>query len=460
VTKGTPKESSSDFTFGDGRDDIALRAKQAGIRIVLHEFDFSGPDPTRGKDRFLLLEFPGGEAPREFYVFPPDIEMWKSVRFEDWLFFGENIAFYDRSTNTIEAAVRPGTQSLQSDELVGLPGVVRSSISSDPDGLAYEMPRDFQYEISDIASGRWRPPIEQRWKLPLESGDSTVSMELSEVSASLSVITSRWRMGNPWPSLKIRGMKRSEHDNLAQILDVYSSAFFFELDLRFEIPLSLERNQRPVQFLEKGEFLKSGPPIAMPKNKYAQQATSLYFYARSAAGMPLLQFLAYYQAIEFFYPSFWHAEVIRRIRNEIKDPRFDINNDGELQRLISIATNSGRNSSSERQQLRATIDACVDEKTVKDFIETKALRRDFLSKKNALGSVPQINFRSESLIEQVASRVYAIRCRIVHSKEDGGATGSDVLLPYSAEADRLTYDIELIRFLAQKVIVAGSRGRL
>lgn len=272
------------------------------------------------------------------------------------------------------------------------------------------------------------------------------------------MLTARWRADNSWPSLKIRGLRWSAHDDLVRLLEAYSSSFFFELDLRYGIPLSLERDRQPALNFGRKEALKSNQPLAMPKNKYAQQATSLYFYARSASGMPLLQFLAYYQAIEFFYPSFWHAEVIRRIRNEIKDPRFDPDNDGELQRIVSIATNSGRNSSSERQQLRATIDACVNEVMVKEFVEAVDSRRDFLTKKNALSNVPQINFRADSVIEQVASRIYAIRCRIVHSKEDGGSTGSDVLLPYSAEAERLAHDIDLIRFLAQKVIVAGSRG--
>jgi len=72
-----------------------------------------------------------------------------------------------------------------------------------------------------------------------------------------------------------------------------------------------------------------------------------------------------------------------------------------------------------------------------------------------------VNDKNDKLTNQVANRIYDLRNRVVHAKEDGGpAVGVEVLLPFSAESERLTADVALIRFIAQKVIIADRRGPL
>lgn len=63
--------------------------------------------------------------------------------------------------------------------------------------------------------------------------------------------------------------------------------------------------------------------------------------------------------------------------------------------------------------------------------------------------------QTPNLRQEVADRMYEIRCRIVHTKGSEGEM--ELLLPFSTEAKRLGYDIELIEFIARKVIVAASR---
>jgi hypothetical protein len=59
------------------------------------------------------------------------------------------------------------------------------------------------------------------------------------------------------------------------------------------------------------------------------------------------------------------------------------------------------------------------------------------------------------LRNQIADRIYDIRCKIVHTKfsdEDS----DDVLLPSSEETSRLHYDIDLLQYLASKSLIASS----
>jgi hypothetical protein len=84
-----------------------------------------------------------------------------------------------------------------------------------------------------------------------------------------------------------------------------------------------------------------------------------------------------------------------------------------------------------------------------------------MSEKDGLTGIPAINLKEGAprLTEQVAARMYAIRCRIVHAKDARDAY-AEPLLPYSREASQLGQDLVLAEFLCQKVIIAGSNERL
>ncbi len=55
----------------------------------------------------------------------------------------------------------------------------------------------------------------------------------------------------------------------------------------------------------------------------------------------------------------------------------------------------------------------------------------------------------------MAKRIYAIRNRVVRTKV--GFEGREPLLPFDPTTRHLRHDIELVEFLARKVLVASSR---
>ena len=54
-------------------------------------------------------------------------------------------------------------------------------------------------------------------------------------------------------------------------------------------------------------------------------------------------------------------------------------------------------------------------------------------------------------VRQAADRIYDLRCRIVHSKENHAE--AEALHPFGPEAKRLRHDLHLVRFVAQHVLV-------
>jgi hypothetical protein len=177
--------------------------------------------------------------------------------------------------------------------------------------------------------------------------------------------------------------------------------------------------------------------------------------------MPLLQYLAFYQCIEFFFPQFARQEAIAKVKNVLKDPTFDPNKDSCVN-LIVNATLEGRRGLliEERKQLFATLKHCVDSGALADFLRATDARKQYYDRDYKRISDKKIDLRDASddtnLLAQTTDRIYDIRCKVVHTKNLDAGEGEEMILPFSKEADLLADDVDLIKFLARKVLTASG----
>jgi hypothetical protein len=103
---------------------------------------------------------------------------------------------------------------------------------------------------------------------------------------------------------------------------------------------------------------------------------------------------------------------------------------------------------------------CVEAGDLREFLEsderlsrfykTQAEWKTISDKKILIGNL------DADLRNDVADRIYDIRCKIVHAKGDGGPAKVEALLPFSKEADSLGFDIGLVRYIARRVLICSS----
>lgn len=101
---------------------------------------------------------------------------------------------------------------------------------------------------------------------------------------------------------------------------------------------------------------------------------------------------------------------------------------------------------------------CTDSEELRQFIESDKDRKDhFLLQTKSIPyhKVPIANAAAD-IRNDVADRIYDIRCKIVHTKADSRDGNVELLLPFTPEAEQLSYDIELIRYVAQQVLINAS----
>jgi hypothetical protein len=212
---------------------------------------------------------------------------------------------------------------------------------------------------------------------------------------------------------------------------------------------------------------------ALPERALRREPLRLYMYARSLSRQfPLLQFLAYYQVVEFFLPTYARLEAAERLQAAFADPEFDPRSlDSVSRALDDVGALTHR---TELEQLRAALVRCVDAESFRDFLSTPDAmhaRQAVAGGAQPLGTRPldldhacgARGPRSGSarcpcdqrLLRMLAERVYTLRNRVVHAKEDRGRSGPPIF-PLTKQADLLSSEIEVLRFAAAAVLSAPS----
>ncbi len=255
-------------------------------------------------------------------------------------------------------------------------------------------------------------------------------------------------------TLKLKNCTIKSHDTALDLIHSLVESVLFQIDLVSGLALMPERRRQIRPHKRRKAPLSIG--IEYPRNQYEKAPLALYNYGRSAVGMPLLQFLAFYQVMEFYFPIYSQSEAHRKLKSLLKDPAFRVSKDSDISRLLAaIQTTRGGGFGDERAQLKATMIECTDADSIRAFLESDSDRKEFFLSKSKYHKIPIANPELD-LRADVAERIYDIRCKIVHTKSDSRDSSFELLLPFTPEAEQLAFDIELVEFVAQRTLIIAS----
>ncbi|MCI3908867.1 hypothetical protein MQC82_04750 [Pseudomonas viridiflava] len=285
--------------------------------------------------------------------------------------------------------------------------------------------------------------------------DASIYLSIGQASKNLCALTDV-----PPHSLSLNIVGVAPHNqSIDEILTAYSDNVLFQLETSHQLSYALVR-ERKLKYstsliaprLSTGKY--RNPVIKFPDRKLETGPVSLYWYGRSAEQMPLLRFLAYYQSVEYAFPKFSKRAAHERVQTILKSPNFMPDNDADVEKIFRAIrlTNSGR-MGDEKSQFLSVLKACLQPDEVLDFIQiSEERKKHFTSKQHTLSKF-NINLQhKDEIFSAIANRLYEIRCKIVHTKNEVEDGEIEVVLPYSQDIEKLGHDTDLMKFIAEQVI--------
>lgn len=403
----------------------ALTAKLNSIknRCTSSGIEFREDSTLDGRNYISLL-MPSGKNKRRVPIYNDVIsDIIIKSNFENYKFLSGYDAIYSTSENVIEAGLRPSR---------------------------FSSPMIFDRLIKKLSNG-----VENSEKIVIQPNNSITLRPTIEIGRSSIEYLSLCGYRSTRFTIRLLGSRSKQHDQALAELRSYADSILFQIDMAHGVTLTLER-ERQIRTPPSGRRAPS-EDLAYPITHYNEEAMSLYWYAKSASDMPLLKYLAFYQSIEFYFPRYSQAEARKRVSSILKQPTFRPHRDDDLDRLISaIQLSRSGGLGSERSQLRAAVNECISADDMRAFFASKDREEYFSAKAHRLKyhKIPLQN-KNTDLRNDVADRIYDIRCKIVHTKNDQNDDFA-MILPFSDDANHLSYDIDLVEYVAQCVLISSS----
>jgi hypothetical protein len=164
-------------------------------------------------------------------------------------------------------------------------------------------------------------------------GDASISLGLrTNVQAVLDEVLPALE-NTQYLTLLMEGIEVETHDDAVDLLERIGNAIFLEVGISDGPLLELESGSTPYapdeslaemselvswrQRQMKGEELPATPPPRSIEFEYERGPATLYAYGGSIPRMPVLQFLTYYQVLEFYFLRY----LRRKAERDIKDLR-------------------------------------------------------------------------------------------------------------------------------------------
>ncbi|MGO8116008.1 hypothetical protein AB9F43_15645 [Rhizobium leguminosarum] len=306
------------------------------------------------QEEFVHVELPNGKETRKVTITTKDeLKAFLDSPFEKLVFLGDLDAICSYEDGIIEATIRPFQPSPSS--------TVIRRIQSYMDPIEAGVGKGSTIDLAD-------------------KDNPALKVTIQPMSAEMQGALTSLPMGSR-TTLLISGITVKQHDQALRLLNKIADALFFQIDVCMNLPLRLVKSIRRPDIRVRRPSQRR-PPLLFPQYEYDAAPISLYWYGRSANGMPLLQFLAYYQVLEFYFPAYSQKETARRIQNILKDPRFRKESDTDIASLLSVVKASRSGSyGGEREQLRATLNECTDAAALRGFFEDGDERKSFFGGK-------------------------------------------------------------------------------
>lgn len=422
---GGPNYNDLDFSGHVNLDEIEDESAEFQmIRKLARQASDSGRyvliDLWSEREPVLAVEFPAGETSRHLFIHRHNCALFRDIPFGEYEFLTRYDAIWNRHLDTVEVSVENTGYVLQD------PGHV----------------------VTDQESGA---------ELRLGSSSRVAQGLLGRKAYTL--------------TLTLAGARIGSVDEAHAKLESIGAAFLFQAGLADGYLYSLveitSAAEHPARYTLSDSTYKWRMELSFPHRRIEPEPLALYYYAGTLnSGFPLLKFLAYYQVLEYFFVRYSSIDVVESVSSVLIQSGFHSHDVGLARKIVDhVQAEAGRRGfGSERAQLLATVTKCVDPESLRSLLTEHdhdgGALGNHLADRRRIAGVALIRIgpgvKDAALLESLSNRIYDLRNRIVHAKQNSTDGGKEPLFPFSRESRALQPDIEVLRYVAASVLIKSA----
>lgn len=255
-------------------------------------------------------------------------------------------------------------------------------------------------------------------------------------------------------TILVQELETTSKEECLRISSDLFNACLFHLSFEMGLELALCNNWKQSRklsdfFVPKSSLYEKTLPI--PRSKYDSDLLRYYSLA-NVSSLPTLEYLSFYHILEHFFNSVSNKNLYDRLGSIIRTPSFRATS-SELDGIVEIFKTHYKNLKDD-ERLKLVLKEYIDETELIKFITKyeKELKENIYTEQRTLfGKTVKVTLREGQVIHDVVVTIYSIRNAIVHSAD------SEVrVVPFSETANLLTIEMPLIRFIAEKLIIASA----
>ncbi|WP_146030143.1 hypothetical protein [Methylocella silvestris] len=198
---------------------------------------------------------------------------------------------------------------------------------------------------------------------------------------------------------------------------------------------------------------KEHESIQFPVRTYNSELISYYNLALASDSL-VLGYLALYKILEYFFTSVSEDVLHRKIKDHLASPDFAHTKTKKLRELVKLIT-AFETRLDEVGALKMVLSTYFEKSDLRNWIEQYQNKNGcyFTENANVFNKETRIDLSENTIINNISSRIYAVRNALVHNKEGEIAR----FIPYSGQEDVLHKEIQILIYLAEQLIIKTGK---
>ncbi|WP_310557956.1 hypothetical protein [Flavobacterium sp.] len=295
-------------------------------------------------------------------------------------------------------------------------------------------------------------------KITLESNaEDMASIELSNLLRP--TIRRNWL-------LTIQNFRRTSPDGLnSDLRNILNSVLFdfeYSFNLAFE-PILINNVNKRIPRLKRSSLAIPSHPINFTYKKYIPELIQYYHLSEKVEYIPF-KFLCYFHIIEYFSDKSAYIVVAEQVKHLLLKPDFHLKTDNYIEQAINIFKKENEKHLTDKIKLTRVLQQFVSMTDFQEYLdETKLLdhfKKDQIFQCSKPLKISALDFTNETtFFQSLASRIYAMRCSIVHSNPDFDETKAVPFVHTTENVSMLNLEMALVYEVSRNIIVKSSDTR-